>query len=181
MGNYYKHDFSITQENKLTLQMIELPAKIVPGKLNISSQGKGCALTQVSLKYNVPEPEDVPAFEIKVNVRTRRSLPEEANSACYPLKLEIKVKWLKEDVSNMAIVDINLVTGCSVIEASLKRLQDDKNLNFKRYDIDGQNVQLYFDEIKNITFSINIHQDTLVKKLKPAVVKVYDYYEPGMK
>ena len=46
---------------------------------------------QVSLKYNVPEPEDVSAFEIKVNVRTRRSLPEEANSACNPLKLEIKV------------------------------------------------------------------------------------------
>ena len=30
-----------------------------------------------------------------------------------------------------------------------------------------------------MTFSIDIHQDTLVKKLKPAVVKVYDYYEPG--
>ena len=30
-----------------------------------------------------------------------------------------------------------------------------------------------------MTFSIDIHQDTLVKKVKPAVVKVYDYYEPG--
>jgi hypothetical protein len=30
-----------------------------------------------------------------------------------------------------------------------------------------------------MTFSIDIHQNTLVKKLKPAVVKVYDYYEPG--
>ena len=30
-----------------------------------------------------------------------------------------------------------------------------------------------------MTFSIDMHQDTLVKKLKPAVVKVYDYYEPG--
>ena len=49
MGNYYKHDFSITQENKLTLQMIELPPKIVPGKLKLSGQGKGCALTQVLL------------------------------------------------------------------------------------------------------------------------------------
>ena len=28
-----------------------------------------------------------------------------------------------------------------------------------------------------MTFSIDVHQDTLIKKLKPAVVKAYDYYE----
>ena len=78
----------------------------------------------------------------------------------------------------MAIVDVKLVTGFSVREESLEELRNDPMLNFKRYDIDGQNVQLYFDEIKNMSFSIDIHQDTLVKKLKPAVVKVYDYYEP---
>ncbi|XP_046860675.1 uncharacterized protein LOC124453877 [Xenia sp. Carnegie-2017] len=60
----------------------------------------------------------------------------------------------------MAVVDVKLMTGFSVIEASLKKLRVDKNLNFKRYDIDAQNVQLYLDEVCQ------------------KVVKVYDYYEP---
>jgi hypothetical protein len=48
MGNYYNHDFVVTKENKLILQTVELPAKIVPGKLEVSGQGVGCALIQVS-------------------------------------------------------------------------------------------------------------------------------------
>ena len=69
----------------------------------------------------------------------------------------------------MAIVDVKLVTGFSVrIESleevrlhcnlpsvrgiktklfSLFQLSNHPTLNFKRYDIDGQNVQLYFDEV----------------------------------
>ncbi len=47
MGNYYNHDFVITKDNKLTLQTVELPAKNVPGKLQVSGKGIGCALIQV--------------------------------------------------------------------------------------------------------------------------------------
>ena len=49
MGNYYNHDFVITKENKLILQTVELPPKIIPGKLQVSGQGVGCALVQVKL------------------------------------------------------------------------------------------------------------------------------------
>ena len=51
MGNYYNHDFVITKENKLILQTVELPPKIIPGKLQVSGQGVGlaCALIQVKL------------------------------------------------------------------------------------------------------------------------------------
>ena len=51
MGNYYNHDFVITKNNKLTLQTVELPTKIIPGKLQVSGQGVGCALIQVKVKY----------------------------------------------------------------------------------------------------------------------------------
>ena len=49
MGNYYNHDFVVTKDNKLTLQTVELPAKIIPGKLQVSGQGLGCALIQVKV------------------------------------------------------------------------------------------------------------------------------------
>ena len=50
MGNYYNHDFIVTKNNKLTLQTVELPAKIIPGKLQVSGKGAGCALIQVKFK-----------------------------------------------------------------------------------------------------------------------------------
>ncbi|XP_028407143.1 alpha-2-macroglobulin-like protein 1 isoform X2 [Dendronephthya gigantea] len=178
IGDHYNHNFVVTMANKLTLQTVELPQKIIPGKLEVTGQGVGCALVQASVKYNIPEPEHVPAFDIKVDVRTRSLAPDEETTQCSPLKLEITTNLLKQDVSNMAVVDIKLVTGFSVREESLENLRNDPALKFKRYDIDGQNVQLYFDEIRNITFSIDIHQDTLVKRLRLAVVQVYDYYEP---
>ena len=55
MGNYYNHTFAITKDDKLTLQTVELPSKIIPGKLQISGQDVGCALIQikVSLKSTV--------------------------------------------------------------------------------------------------------------------------------
>ena len=64
MGNYYNHDFVITKDNKLTLQTVELPTKIIPGKLEISGQGVGCAFIQVNVSLqctyeracNVPTP-----------------------------------------------------------------------------------------------------------------------------
>jgi hypothetical protein len=45
------------------------------------------------VKYNVPEPEDVPAFDVKVDVRRRRSTPEEEVTPCNPLKLEITARY----------------------------------------------------------------------------------------
>ena len=49
MGNYYNHTFAITKDNKLTLQTVELPSKVIPGKLQVSGKGVGCALIQVNL------------------------------------------------------------------------------------------------------------------------------------
>ena len=48
IGNYYNHDFIVTKENKLVLQTVELSPKMVPGKLEISGKGAGCALIQVT-------------------------------------------------------------------------------------------------------------------------------------
>ena len=47
MGNHFNHNFVITMANKMTLQTVELPQKTVPGKLEVTGQGVGCALLQV--------------------------------------------------------------------------------------------------------------------------------------
>ncbi|CAB3986701.1 pregnancy zone -like, partial [Paramuricea clavata] len=145
-----------------------------------------------NVKYNIPASDEVPAFKVAVSVHRREATDEEEMAACYPLQLKIEARWLKENVSNMAIVDVKLVSGFSVNEKALQqKLKQPKNVIeflasiegeneaiLKRYEIEGQNVILYFDEIKTMSFSLDIIQSTLVKKTKPGVVKVYDYYDP---
>ena len=47
-------------------------------------------------------------------------------------------------------------------EVSLLQLKKSALLNFKRYDIDGQNVQLYFDQvIQKIYFTSAVFEDVL--------------------
>ena len=40
----------MTKANKLTLQSVELPQNMIPGKLEVTGQGAGCVLLQV--RYN---------------------------------------------------------------------------------------------------------------------------------
>ena len=44
------------------------------------------------MKYNIPTPKEIPAFEVKVDVRQRRSAPDEEKTPCNPLQLVISTK-----------------------------------------------------------------------------------------
>ena len=54
-----------------------------------------------------------------------------------------------------------------------------RSLGIKRYEMEGQHVILYLDEIDKVSFSFKIYQSAVVKKTEPAAVTVYDYYETG--
>ncbi|XP_028416699.1 pregnancy zone protein-like [Dendronephthya gigantea] len=184
----FDHNFSVTDNNKLILQRVEIPSNFLPNTLGINASGSGCALLQVSVKYNIPVFELPPAFNVNVSVHPRGAKDEEEETpSCQPLQLRIQARWLKNDVSNMAIVDVKLVSGFTVNEKSLElKLKRNKKCRasqanraiLKRFETEGQHVILYFDEIKELDFSLDITQSTLVKNAQPGVVSVYDYYEP---
>ena len=44
------------------------------------------------MKYNIPKPEEIPAFTVKVGVSPRSLHPDEEKTACVPLKLDIEAK-----------------------------------------------------------------------------------------
>ncbi|XP_015766388.1 PREDICTED: pregnancy zone protein-like [Acropora digitifera] len=80
----------------------------------------------------------------------------------------------------MAVVDVKLVSGYQVDEDSLKKLLNVRSLGIKRYEMEGQHVILYLDEIDKVSFSFKIYQSAVVKETKPAAVTVYDYYETDL-
>ncbi|XP_058025715.1 alpha-1-macroglobulin-like isoform X2 [Ahaetulla prasina] len=64
------------------------------------------------------------------------------------------------------------VTGCIFMQLERQGL-------IKRSEVNINHVLLYLDEVRNTiqTFFITVEQETPVRGLKPALVKVYDYYE----
>ena len=41
------------------------------------------------MNYNIPVPEEAPAFKVEVSVNRRKAFDEEESTACYPLRLNI--------------------------------------------------------------------------------------------
>lgn len=80
----------------------------------------------------------------------------------------------------MAVVAINMVSGWLPDKDSVHRLKNNARLGIKRYDIDKDVVQLYFDELTAFErcWSIVLKRSIVVSNTRPASVHVYDYYQP---
>lgn len=63
------------------------------------------------------------------------------------------------------------------------QLPNDEKLNLKRYEVDANFVNFYFDYLSNeqTCFSVTVEQDIDVEDAKPATISVYDYYISGKK
>jgi hypothetical protein len=49
---------------------------------------------KASVKYNIPVPEEAPAFKVGVSVHRREATDEEEIAACYPLQLKITAEYV---------------------------------------------------------------------------------------
>ncbi|XP_076880650.1 C3 and PZP-like alpha-2-macroglobulin domain-containing protein 8 isoform X3 [Brachyhypopomus gauderio] len=100
----------------------------------------------------------------------------------YRLTLEACTRWLHPGSSNMAVLEIPLLSGFRADVESLERLLLDKRVGLKRYEMDGRKVLFYFDEIPSQCMTCVTFQsmrEYVVGKTAPVPVKVYDYYEPA--
>ncbi|KAM6962537.1 C3 and PZP-like alpha-2-macroglobulin domain-containing protein 8 [Aplochiton taeniatus] len=100
----------------------------------------------------------------------------------YRITLEACARWLHSGSSNMAVLDVPLLSGFRADVESLERLMMDKRVGLKRYEVDGRKVLFYFDEISSQCMTCVAFQavrEYIVGKTAPVPVKVYDYYEPA--
>ncbi|XP_052446900.1 C3 and PZP-like alpha-2-macroglobulin domain-containing protein 8 isoform X1 [Carassius gibelio] len=100
----------------------------------------------------------------------------------YRVTLEVCTRWLHAGSSNMAVLEVPLLSGFRADIESLERLLMDKRVGLKRYEVDGRKVHFYFDEIPSqcmTCVAFNAVREYIVGKTAPVPVKVYDYYEPA--
>uniref|UniRef100_A0AAZ1XIX8 Alpha-2-macroglobulin bait region domain-containing protein n=1 Tax=Oreochromis aureus TaxID=47969 RepID=A0AAZ1XIX8_OREAU len=150
--------FDVNQSNKLLYQ--EEALQDVSGKYSLEVKGTACASVQISATYNIPTPADVTTLSVKV-------------------QLEVNTTSESEKTTNMVILDIKMLSGFSPDPESLKSLKH--GLLVSRVEQKEDHVLVYLEELPKdtpINHSLDIIQELPVDNLKPAVVKIYDYYQP---
>ncbi|XP_053176559.1 alpha-2-macroglobulin isoform X2 [Scomber japonicus] len=164
-------EFKVDQSNRLLYQEERLSD--VPGEYTITAQGQGCVLAQISMHYNVPPPPDFSAFNISTNTMAK------CNTSRPQLILFVHVRYQgRREETNMVIINIKLLSGYILDKSSLKLLKSD--LSVKRVDVEEGFINIYLDGLKkdeDKIYSVTLEEDVQVRNLKPAVVKVYDYYQ----
>ncbi|KAM7180777.1 alpha-2-macroglobulin-like [Macrochelys suwanniensis] len=171
-GNF-QAQFQVDHTNRLLLQRMALPE--VPGDYTTGVTGEGCVYVQTSLRYNVlPKLCEAP-FALKVH-----TVPETCDSprAHRTFDIAISISYTgKRPISNMVIVDVKMLSGFIPVKTSVRNLEGHNHIH--RTELSTNHVLLYMEQVSNVTqsFSFMVEQDFPVQSLKPALVKVYDYYE----
>ncbi|XP_071524396.1 alpha-1-inhibitor 3-like [Panulirus ornatus] len=166
------HPFTVTDDNKLLQQLVTLPT--LPTSVSINMEGQGCAVLQAVLRYNIPEAEPNDAFYLTVNTNTA------PDSRCVTKRITACAAYrLPDGKSNMAIIQVDLISGYIPEKEDLKKLvKEDPNI--KRYEVDGSLVSFYIEELTEEDTCVNFRviREVDVEDVKAGTVTVSDYYQP---
>ncbi|XP_036271779.1 C3 and PZP-like alpha-2-macroglobulin domain-containing protein 8 [Pipistrellus kuhlii] len=194
----YQETFALHRANRRLLQTAEIPS--LPTGLFVSAKGEGCCLLQIDVTYNVPDPVARPSFQLLVSVQEPKAerppapAPAPAPSADeddpaadlhhqeYRVTLEVCTRWLHAGSSNMAVLEVPLLSGLQADEQSLEQLLLGQHVALKRYEVAGRRVLFYFDEIPSQCLTcvrFRALRQHVVGRTAALPVSVYDYYEPA--
>ncbi|NXC40583.1 A2ML1 protein, partial [Penelope pileata] len=167
-------DFMLDKSNRLVLQQAALHE--LPGLYGVRARGQGCALVQVTLRYNVPPPPSPGMFDLRVETEPKTCTSDA--SARFRLLLWARYTGQRA-TTNMAVIEAKLPSGYIPDKSSVVELKRQKLV--KKVEVQTDQVTIYLDQLtkKEETFTFTATQDFPVRNLQPATVTLYDYYETG--
>ncbi|XP_040473498.1 alpha-2-macroglobulin-like protein 1 [Falco naumanni] len=167
-------DFVLHNSNRLVLQRAALHE--LPGTYGVRARGQGCALVQVTLRYNVPPPPSTGTFDLHVETEPGQC----TGDARARFHLLLRARYTGErPATNMVVIEAKLPSGYIPDKSSVVELKR-QNL-VKKVEVQPNQVTIYLDQLtkEEETFAFAATQDFPVKNLQPATVTLYDYYETG--
>ncbi|OWK11628.1 hypothetical protein Celaphus_00003015, partial [Cervus elaphus hippelaphus] len=157
-------------------------------------------MAAIDVTYNVPDPVAKPSFQLLVNLQEpeaeQQRPPSPASSADDddpaadqhhqeyqgPSFSPFIDRWLHAGSSNMAVLEVPLLSGFRADVESLEQLLLDKHVALKRYELAGRRVLFYFDEIPSRCLTcvqFRALREHVVGRTSALPILVYDYYEPA--
>ncbi|XP_070698418.1 CD109 antigen-like [Pempheris klunzingeri] len=147
--------------------------------LNIYMEGKGFALIQMNVFYNLESKAfsqnplhatDKEAFSLHVNVTEERDYNHMLLSVCSRLKDSQVISQ-----TGMVILDVGMLSGFSLSPGAASPTD-----LIRKVEILPEKVILYLDSLtkSEVCIRLPVVRDYKVAHVQDAVVQVYDYYEP---
>ncbi|XP_063004731.1 alpha-2-macroglobulin-like protein 1 [Melospiza melodia melodia] len=165
--------FPVSRQRRLLVQQAVLVE--IPGQLLLQAHGSGCVLAQTVLRYHELSPRTPVTFTLRVSTELNNC--SQANPRL--LTVRILTSYIGSRVtSNMVIIEVSLLSGFTVTSRS-RMLLENRTI-VKKIEVKANVVYIYLEKLndESQTFTLQLEQVIQVKNLKPASIKIYDYYQP---
>ncbi|KAK3746370.1 hypothetical protein QZH41_006300 [Actinostola sp. cb2023] len=168
----FSKSFTVNTGNAMVLQQVLISK--VEGSLTVTANGRGIGMLQVGVTYHVDKAPDKSSFNFVIEI---------LNQGNYEIETKSCAKWQGDgDDSDMAVMELGVVSGFSPSQDAIDKLLKDKKLAVKRIDKEAKKLVLYFDKInkaKPTCVEMRYERTHPVGKSQPVPAVVYDYYNPG--
>ncbi|XP_077311743.1 ovostatin-like isoform X2 [Lithobates pipiens] len=169
-GDQVIRQFNVDQSSRILLQSEVLHQ--VPGNYSMVVSGHGCVLLQTGVEFNVPVRQKNSAFSLSVI-----TFPGNCqNGVAYLVDCQVNASYHGiQNKSNMAVIDIPLLSGYVMEYHSLSKLQS----MFPKVEQLKNHLIVYLNDMTSEGVSFNVTQEMRprVENFQPRTVRVYDYYE----
>ncbi|XP_075114384.1 alpha-2-macroglobulin-like protein 1 [Leptodactylus fuscus] len=162
--------FTVNGTNQLLFQKEPLP--YVPGSYSLNLRGNGCVFIQCVLKYNVLPVKALSVFSLFAEI-------EDCDNGMEEYTLHVSVGYIgARKVTNMVIIEVNMLSGFQPVSEAYVLLKQSPKV--KRVTIQEGTINIYLEKLDHTIqdYYIIIWPEIEVLDLKPATVRVYDYYLP---
>ncbi|NXP42288.1 A2ML1 protein, partial [Leiothrix lutea] len=161
--------FQVGRQTRLLVQQAALLD--VPGQFLVQAHGSSsCVFTQAVLRYHELSPRIPVIFTLRVSTElTNCSQPNPR-----VLTVHILASYIGSRVTtNMVIIEVSLLSGYIMTSRSRTTI-------VKKTEVKANVVYIYLEKLndESQTFILQLEQVIQVKNLKPASIKIYDYYQP---
>ncbi|KAK7096877.1 hypothetical protein V1264_003921 [Littorina saxatilis] len=157
--------FNVTTSNSLVLQSKDY--SYVPPEVTFSATGKGVAVAELDVFFNVESDLGEPAFEVSTVL-----LDDYLNS----FKVMICTRWLLPGESGMVVQEVGIPSGFAPDMTSVGHVA-----GIKRSEQKGRYLDIYFDKItkNSLCYTVMFDRQSKVAHSQPSYVITQDYYEPS--
>ena len=173
----WKEEVRITPENSDVMQVVQVP---LGDTLSIATEGRGNAVLQSVLRYNVPETrtgvQDV--FDITVDYGTDHVEVDDLIS----VSATVTFTPPGPIQAGMVVLDVAVPTGFEPVRETIATLVEE-TAKLKRFEIAGRKVILYIEDM-NPGETISLEFQALAKypvRAMEVVSQVYSYYRPELR
>jgi len=169
-------ELTLNRENYDVLQTIEVPVNTA---IRVSAQGKGEAVVQSVVRFNIPEPEEAEqVIKISVNYSTDQVAVNDLVTVSVGATFNPPIPMTAE----MIVLDISVPTGFAAVSETLDQVVANEPL-VKRYEIAGRKVIFYIEGLKtggSVDFNFQVKALYPVHS-QPTASSGYSYYNQSLR